>query len=55
MHKMFKVTAETFAKNCVHTLKVNKSVLWIKMNDIEKKFRCWGHSWPGWWINERQI
>ena len=36
MHKMFKVTAETFAKNCVHTLKVNKSVLCIKMNDIEK-------------------
>ena len=36
MHKMFKVTAETFAKNCVHTLKVNKSVLWIKMNDKEK-------------------
>ena len=36
MHKMFKVTAETFAKNCVHTLKVNKPVLWIKMNDIEK-------------------
>ena len=38
---MFKVTAETFAKNCVHTIKVNKtdnkSVLWIKMIDIQKK------------------
>ena len=35
MYKMFKVTAKTFAKNCVHTIKVNKtdkkSVLWIKM------------------------
>ena len=41
MYKMFKVTAETFAKNCVHTIKVNKtdnkSVLWIKMIDIKKK------------------
>ena len=41
MHKMFKVTAETFAKNFVHTIKVNKtdnkSVLWIKMIDIQKK------------------
>ena len=38
---MFKVTTETFAKNCVHTMKVNKtdnkSVLWIKMIDIQKK------------------
>ena len=38
---MFKVTAETFAKNCVHTIKVektsSKSVLWIKMIDIQKK------------------
>ena len=38
---MFKFTAETFAKNCVHTIKVNKtdnkSVLWIKMIDIQKK------------------
>ena len=24
MYKMFKVTAETFAKNYVHTMKVNK-------------------------------
>ena len=35
MYKMFKVTAKTFAKNCVHKIKVNKtdkkSVLWIKM------------------------
>ena len=41
MYKMFKITAETFAKNCVHTIKVNKkdnkSVLWIKMIDIQKK------------------
>ena len=41
MYKMFKVTAEIFAKNCVHTIKVNKtdnkSVLWIKMIDIQKK------------------
>ena len=41
MYKMFKVTAETFAKNCLHTIKVNKtdnkSVLWIKMIDIQKK------------------
>ena len=40
---MFKVTAETFAKNFVfvHTIKVNKtsnkSVLWIQMIDIQKK------------------
>ena len=41
MHKIFKVTTETFAKNCVHTIKVNKtdnkSVLWIKMIDMQKK------------------
>ena len=41
MHKMFKVTTETLAKNCVHTIKANetdnKSVLWIKMIDIQKK------------------
>ena len=41
MYKMFKVTAETFAKNCVHKIKVNKtdnkSVLWMKMIDIQKK------------------
>ena len=40
MCKMFKVTAQTFAKNCFHTIKVNKtdkkSVLWIKMIDIRK-------------------
>ena len=40
MYKMFKITAETFAKNCVHTIKVNKtdnkSVLWIKMIDKQK-------------------
>ena len=41
MYKMFKVTAETFAKNCVHTININKtdnkSVLWIKMIDMQKK------------------
>ena len=40
MCKMFKVTAQTCAKNCFHTIKVNKtdkkSVLWIKMIDIRK-------------------
>ena len=25
MYKMFKVTAETFAKNCIHAIKVNKT------------------------------
>ena len=38
MCKMFKIGAETFGKNCVHTIKVNKidnkSVLWIKLIDI---------------------
>ena len=37
IYKMFKVTVETFAKNCGHTIKLNKtdnkSVLWIKMID----------------------
>ena len=41
MYEMFKVTAETFAKSCVHTIKVNKtgnkSVLCIKMIDIQKQ------------------
>ena len=41
MHKMFKVTAQTFAKNYVHTIKVNKTdnklVLQIKMIHIQKK------------------
>ena len=41
IYKIFEITAETFAKNCVHTTKVNKtdnkSVLWIKMIDIQKK------------------
>ena len=41
MCKLFKVTVETFDKNCVHTIKVNKainkSVLWMKMIDIKKK------------------
>ena len=25
MHKMFKISAETFAKNCVHATKVNET------------------------------
>ena len=37
MYKMLKVTAE----NCIHTMKVtktdNKSVLWIKIIDTQKK------------------
>ena len=41
MYKMFKVTAKAFAKNCVHTIKVNKtdnkSVLWIKTIDIQNR------------------
>ena len=44
---MFKIGAETYAKNCVHTIKVktdNKWVLWIKMIDIQKKVRCQNHS-----------
>ena len=40
MCKMFKITTETFAKSCVHTIKVNetdnKSVLWIEMIDIQE-------------------
>ena len=50
LHKMLKVTAETFAKSCVHTMKVNetenKSVLWIKMIDIQKNLDVKNvHSW----------
>ena len=41
IYKMFKISAEKFAKNFVYTIKVNKtdnkSVLWIKMIDIQKK------------------
>ena len=41
MYKMFKVTAETFGKNCAHTIKVNKtdnkSLFWIKMIDIQRE------------------
>ena len=40
MYKMFKIGAKTSAKNSAHTIKVNKidnkSVLWIKMIDIQK-------------------
>ena len=46
MLNMFKIGAETFAKNSVHTIEVQhkkvnkrdkKSVLWTKMIDIQKK------------------
>ena len=41
MYKMFNVTTETFTKNCIHAIKItrtdDKSVLWIKMIDIQKK------------------
>ena len=51
MYKMFKVTAEIFAKNCVHTIKVyktdNQSVLWIKMIDIQMKLDAKNHSCSG--------
>ena len=38
---MIRISAETFAKNCVHTIKVNKKAdkkysLWIRMIDIQK-------------------
>ena len=38
MFKVFKVTAETFAINCVHTIKVNKIVnkSMLKMVDIKR-------------------
>ena len=39
VYKMFKIAAEIFAKNCVRTMRVNKTdsklVLWIKMIDIQ--------------------
>ena len=35
MYKMLKVTAETFAKNCIHTMKVTKTD--NKSVDIQKK------------------
>ena len=48
MFKVFKVTAETFAINCVHTIKVNKIVnkSMLKMVDIKrsqmlKTFMTW--------------
>ena len=38
---MFVINTNTYAKNCVHTIKViskgNKSVLWIKMHNIQDK------------------
>ena len=51
-YKMFKVTGKTFARNCVHTIKVNKtdnrSVLWIRNDSFTKEVICSKHSWPGW-------
>ena len=47
LHKMFDISVETFAKNYVYTIKVNekdnKSVLWIRMINIQKKLRCLKH------------
>ena len=41
-YKMFKNNAETYLKNCIHTIilikKDYKSVLWIKMYDLQVKF-----------------
>ena len=41
MYKIFKTTAQIFARNRVHTITINKtdkkSVLWIKTIDIQKK------------------
>ena len=38
---MFVINTNTYAKNCVHTIKVIskgiKSVLWIKMHNIQDK------------------
>ena len=40
-YKMFKTSVETYAENCIHTITVhkkhNKSVLWVKMCDIQDK------------------
>ena len=39
--KMFKISVETYDENCVHTTAVhkkdNKTVLWIKIHDIQVK------------------
>ena len=55
MHKTFKIGAETFAKDCVPTIKVNKTdnklVLWIKMIDIQKKLDVKNNSRLGWLRN----
>ena len=52
LHKMFEISVETFAKNYVYTIKVNekdnKSVLWIRMINIQKKLRCLKHLWSCW-------
>ena len=38
---MVDISVDTYAENCVHTMKVikrdNKSTLWIKMRDIQDK------------------
>ena len=38
---MIVINAKSYAENCVHTINVikkdNKSVLWIKMHDIQDK------------------
>ena len=38
---MFNINSNTYAENCIYTIKVikkgNKSVLWVKMHDIQDK------------------
>ena len=38
---MFKTSVEKYAKNCIHAITVhtkhNKSVLWIKIHDMQNK------------------
>ena len=42
--KMFKISVETDQKNYIHTIKVHekdgRTVLWIKMHDIQRQTRC---------------
>ena len=39
--KIFNINADTYAENCVHTVKVikkgNQSILWVKMHNIQDK------------------
>ena len=42
--KIFKISVETDQKNYIHTIKVHekdgRTVLWIKMHDIQRQTRC---------------